>query len=164
MEFNQAIFLTFLPLTSNGIMEELRLTRRLLRYWELIRKDNDFPDIYQLNSSSIEDVWPFCFQVGVEIGQNTHYKYEYMGEPIVRLYGDDLTGRAIEHNATNFPGAVIHKRIPEVVKGRTPLNDEGHFVSRSGQLIKYRAVILPFGNPEEGVTHVVVGLSCRVFS
>jgi hypothetical protein len=145
-------------------MEELRLTRRLHRYWEHIRKDKDMPDIHQLNHATIEDVWPYCFRVKVDTRKGISYKYEYMGEPIAKLYGDDLTGRAIEHKARDFPGAVVHDKIPEAVEKAIPVNDDGHFVNRAGKLIKYRACILPFGNEKEGVTHVVVGLSCRVFS
>lgn len=145
-------------------MEELRLTRRLHRYWDYIRKDKDFPDIHQLNSASIEDVWPYCFKVSVDTRGNISYKYEYMGEPIARLYGDDLTGRMVEHEAKDFPGAVVHTKIPQAVAEKIPINDDGHFVNRAGQLIKYRACILPFGNEKQGVTHVLVGLSCRVFS
>jgi hypothetical protein len=144
-------------------MEEHRLTRRLLSYWNLIRKDKEFPDIVHLNTAAIEDVWPYCFQVGVDPRKHTGYKYEYMGEPIAKLYGDDLTGRTIEKNAKDFPGAVIHNKLPEVAHSHAPLHDEGHFIAKNGNLIKYRACILPFGYPKEGVTHIVVGLSCRVF-
>jgi hypothetical protein len=153
-----------LPRAGNGFMEELRLTRRLHRYWDHIRKEREFPDIYQLNTSAIEDVWPFCFKVSIDTSKGISYKYEYMGEPIAKLYGDDMTGRAIEHNARDFPGSVIHTKIPQAVETRLPLTDDGHFVNRLGQMIKYRACILPFGNDKDGVTHVVVGLSCRVFT
>jgi hypothetical protein len=145
-------------------MEELRLTRRLHRYWDHIRKDCDLPDVHQLNSAALDDVWPYCFKVGIDTRKGISYKYEYMGEPIAKLYGDDLTGRAIEHKAKDFPGAPIHAKIPEAVESRKPINDDGHFVNRAGKLIKYRACILPFGNEKDGVTHVVVGLSCRVFT
>lgn len=145
-------------------MEEHRLTRRLTSYWNLIKKDRGFPDIIQLNTAAIEDVWPYCFQVGVDPSTGTAFKYEYMGEPIAKLYGDDLTGRTIEKNARDFPGAVIHNKLPEVAQSQKPMNDEGHFVSVTGKLIKYRACILPFGTEAEGITHIVVGLSCRVFN
>src|SRR5262245_28464222 len=115
-------------------MEELRLTRRLFKYWDLIRKDRDFPDMHQLNSAAIEDVCRFCVQVGVDMRKGISYKYEDMGEPIATLYGDNLTGRAIEHDAKDFPGAVVHNRIPETVEKKIPLNDEGFFVNRAGKL------------------------------
>lgn len=144
-------------------MDEHRLTRRLLNYWEMVRKDRTCPEIYNFNTAAVEDVWPYCFQVSVDSRKGIRYRYEYMGKPIVDLYGLDLTGEAVDHGTKDFPGAVIHKKLAEVLEKQTPLSDEGHFPSKKGKLIKYRACLLPFGNPENGVTHVVVGLSCRSF-
>jgi hypothetical protein len=142
-------------------MYEQRLTLRLLRYWELVRKDKPFPEITHFNTASIEEIWPYCFMVSFGKKKST-FTYDYMGEAIATLYGRDLTGMTIDYTMTQFPGAVIHRKLPEVIETAGPMHDDGHFVSEEG-LIKYRACFLPFGNEKKEITHVVVGLSYRKF-
>lgn len=145
-------------------MREQRVTLRLLQYWELIRKGRDIPEIHVLNPTAIEDIWPYCFRVKVEgAAPNLSYKYEYLGEPIAKLYGRDLTSQTVDQNMTQFPGGVIHKQLGGVITNPSPQHHDGHFVSDGNKLIKYRACLLPFGNKEK-VTHIVTGLSCRFFT
>lgn len=144
-------------------MQEHRLTLRLMRYWELIRKGRTYPEIIQFNAAAVEEIWPYCFRVSVQSQAVPHYAYEYMGEVIAGLYGRDLTGMVVNRHMKQFPGAVLHGKLDHVVASNEPLLDEGHFVTEQGKLIKYRACLLPFGNEKKGLTHIVVGLSCRVF-
>lgn len=144
-------------------MIEQRLNRRLMKYWNLVRKARPLPEIQQFNPAAIEDVWPFCFRVSVDRRHRLSFKYEYMGEPIAKIYGQDLTDMTVDCRMKHFPGAVIHQKLADVVEKGAPLIDEGHFMAQQGYLIKYRACILPFGNTKKGMTHIVVGLSCRYF-
>ena len=144
-------------------MHEQRLTLRLLRYWELMRKDAPYPPISHFNSEVVGELWPFCFKTAVDKRKKTAYTYEYMGDELAKLYGQDLTGMTIDYNMTQFPGGVVHKKLPEVVESGAPLLDDGHFLNQEQGLIKYRACYLPFGDSKKGVTHIVVGLSCRKF-
>jgi len=145
-------------------MQEQRLTRRLTKYWELVRKQADFPENIKFNAAAIEDVWPYCFRVGVNNrGKKPVFQYEYMGEPIAEIYGKDLTGLVVDQSTKQFPGKVLHYKFSEIITGKKPLSDDGHFINDHGNLIKYRACILPLGTAEKGVTHIIVGLSCRKF-
>lgn len=144
-------------------MHEQRLTQRLLQYWEMIRKDNPFPEMAHFNAAALEEIWPYCFKVRADRMAKLAFTYEYMGKPIAELYGHDLVGKTVDYSMTQFPGGVIHKKLPEVLEKSSILYDAGHFVSQDGSLIKYRACLLPFGKAAQGVTHIVVGLSCRKF-
>ena len=145
-------------------MQEQRITRRLLTYWDGVRKSQQIPDILRFNSAAIEDVWPYCLRILVDARhKKSVFNYEYMGEPIARLYGRDLTGLIVDQTTRQFPGKVIHHKFEQVLHEKTPMSDAGHFINEEGRMIKYRACILPFGTPKKGVTHIVVGLSCRVF-
>jgi hypothetical protein len=161
-------FVTSLTLGCNSRelispMQEQRLTLRLMRYWELIRKNSPFPEFFHFNSAVIEEIWPYCFMVSVDKAREGSYKYEYMGEPLTELYGQDMTGLTVDPNMTEFPGGVIIGRLGTVVANKAPVHDEGHLVNKQGQLVKYRACLLPLGNEKMGVTHIIAGLSCRYF-
>lgn len=145
-------------------MQEQRLTRRVLKYWEMVRKDAPIPEIRRLNTAAIEDVWPSCLQVNVNNrGKIPVYTYEYMGAPIAAIYGRDLTGMVVDQTTKQFPGKVLHNRFNDILDKKVPMHDDGHFLSEHGKLIKYRACLLPFGTAQKGVTHIVVGLTCRYF-
>lgn len=142
-------------------IQEQRLTRRLLNYWQLIRKMKDYPDIVHFNTSAVEDVWGNCLRLSLEPPKDI-YRYEYMGDKIIKIYGKDLTGTTLEQATPKFPGLSLHQKIHDAAMG-IPVEDEGHFLKENGAMVKYRACLLPFGNPQMGVTHVIIGLSCRSF-
>ena len=127
----------------------------------MLRKAKNYPDIMQFNTNAIEDVWGYCLRLGLETQKDT-YRYEYMGDHLIGIYGSDLTGRVLDHPSATFPGVSLHRKIADAVEG-IPVEDEGHFLKGNGGMVKYRACLLPFGNPQQGVTHVVIGLSCRAF-
>ncbi|MDX1974977.1 MAG: PAS domain-containing protein [Rickettsiales bacterium] len=145
-------------------MQEQRLTLRLKTYWELIRKTNDQPDIMQFNSAVVEDLWPNCLKVSVA-GQGKYhvFKYDYMGDPLVKLYGTDLSGQIVERASSDFAGMVINAKLEKVANEGVPMLDEGHFITRKGQMIKYRSCLLPFSNKKGNLTHIIVGISYRSF-
>ncbi len=86
-----------------------------------------------------------------------------MGEPVAEMYGRDLTGTVVDQTTKQFPGKVLHYKFDQVLDCKSPLSDDGHFINEAGKLIKYRASILPLGNKKKGVTHIIVGISCRYF-
>lgn len=145
-------------------MQEQRLTLRLKSYWDLIRKENDNPDILHFNTGVVEDLWPNCLKVSVS-GQGKYkiFQYDYMGEQLIKLYGKDLTGQMVDRGSSEFIGMVISSKLDTVAANRSLLLDDGHFFTRNSKMVKYRSVLLPFSNKKEVVTHVIVGVSYRVF-
>jgi hypothetical protein len=146
-------------------MEEQRLTVRLTRYWESVRKNKPFPQFEHLNTEAIADLWKQCFVTSVVVRESGYqYKYEYMGETVIEAYGRNLAGTVVSHKAgTQFPGAMVAKKMNELIAERRPLEADGQFVNENGKLIKYRACFLPFGEEEKGITHILAGLSYRMF-
>lgn len=150
-------------------MEERRLTIRLRKYWDIVRKSHPVPDYSQFNAGTIGDIWPYCFVVSIDAegGQaadgNHSYKYEYIGTPIVRMYGRDFTGQTLTQGIKHFMGGKIFDKLQEVVNKREPVEDTGHIVNQQGKMLKYRAYYLPFGKDSGQLTHIVGGLTYRVF-
>jgi hypothetical protein len=144
-------------------MYEQRLSVRLRKHWDLMRKEKAYPDFRQFNAAMVEDVWPECFLIGLDTRVGVNYKYEYMGENLVEIYGRDMTGQYIDHKVKHFPGVIVFKKLEELLRGSRPEEDGGCFTTPEGKIIKYRACFLPFGNDNQQITHIIVGLSCRMF-
>lgn len=96
-------------------------------------------------------------------GKRALYTYEYMGEPIIALYGRDMTGLHVDEKMKQFPGAVVFRKMGEVVQDGCPKEDTGYLMNDAGRMIKYRACFLPFGDKKKGITHIIVGMSYRIF-
>lgn len=145
------------------IMQEQRITHRLKSYWDLIKKDERYPDIHRFNVGAVEDVWPSCFRVSVSPGTPPGFTYEYMGEELAMMYGHDLTGLTVDKRMAHFPGSVLHERLDNIMLKKEPMQDSGHLINYDGKMIRYRACLLPFGNERDGITHIICGLTCRFF-
>jgi hypothetical protein len=148
-------------------MEDKRLTKRLVDYWDRLRKDLPLPSWERFNIEGLADVWGKCCVWRVEVASSPdvrpQYMYEYVGASAEEALGRNLTGMIFVSHAQQFAGARITKRINEVVQNRTPLFDEGSFVNERNRTIKYRSCLLPFGTKDGKVTHIVLGLSWRSF-
>lgn len=144
-------------------MQEQRLTQRLFRYWELIRKYNKMPQIEHFNSAAVEDLWAQCMIVSADTRKGVVFKYEMMGDYIVKTYGKDLTAQVVEMNNVSFPGGGMYKKLLAMMEQPVPLEDAGYFLNEAGEMVKYRACFLPFGTEAKGLTHILIGLSFRAF-
>jgi len=143
-------------------MHDNRLAGRLVKYWDMLRKDQAMPEAFYFNPTAVEDLWERCFRLRVlhYHGAKTTYQFDHMGDDIVASYGKNLTDEMIT-SKMRFPGSTVIKQIDSVVANPRILSDEGQFVSEKNKIVKYRACLLPFGSPRDGVTHVVVGMSWR---
>lgn len=146
-------------------MIEKRLVERLKQYWNTLKGEAIVPDLRRFNSDVISDLWPRCLML--EVVHNTAnkaalYTYESMGADIIRAYGNDLTGHYVNVHMHNFPGWQVLKSIDDMLIDPKPHESEGSFISDAHKAIKYRAIILPFGNANR-ITHALVGLSWKEF-
>lgn len=145
-------------------MHDQRLTTRLQNYWNLIRRGKDMPEIAQLNPQNIDDLWQRCVKLEVIREQgNTHFKYQFMGERLIQLFGRDLTHSTLDTRVRHYPHSIMGDRLSAVLRTKEFAADEGKFVNANGKMVKYRACLLPFGTDERGVTHIIVGFSDREF-
>jgi hypothetical protein len=147
-------------------MDDQRLTVRLMSYWERLRKEDTIPDYSHFRSGSIDDIWPNCMVLTAEpSGADTNqFRFNYIGAKLEDVCGKDLSGQVAHQRLQSIVAATkIVRKIDDVHSARTPIFDEGQFVNKKNKIVKYRAVLLPFGNTNSGVTHTVVGMSWREF-
>jgi hypothetical protein len=147
--------------------EDKRLTKRLMGYWNRLRRDRPLPPWEKFNSGALEDIWGQCCVWRVEImaggRRSNQITYEYIGTGAQQAMGRDLTGEVFNSRLQRFYGARIVERIDEVIQDAIPLSDEGTFVNEMDKVVKYRSCLVPFGTAAGKVTHVVLGLSWRAF-
>jgi len=142
-----------------------RLIDRLTTYWNMIRKDAPIPEFVQFNISAIEDVWAQCVLFTVQPtaeGKQPNVNFYTVGDKVRPLYGD-IAGKSVSTAQRNFQGAAIIRKMGDVITSPQPLYDSGQFVNERSKVVKYRTCLLPFGNREGKITHVVAGLSWREF-
>ena len=144
-------------------MSEHRMADRLISYWNTIRKDAPMPDFAHFNASSIADVWQQCilFTVAPKVENKPHVLNFYqIGDKLRGFYGNDMLGRSFTTAQRHFQGAVVVRRVEDVISNPAPISDAGQFINEKSKVVKYRSCILPFGRDGK-VTHIVAGLSWR---
>jgi hypothetical protein len=141
---------------------EQRLTSRLVSAWEKLKADNEMPEYTRLNKDVIADVIVNCCIVSVNGQGKPIYKYEYVGDAVVQAYGKNPSGE-YHHSSVRMPASALCIRMDQVIIERKPLFDDGQFINENNKVVKYRGCLLPYKNPANEVSHILIGLSWRAF-
>jgi hypothetical protein len=145
-------------------MQDKRLVNRLHNYWNLIRKGNPMPDMAHLNPGAIEDMWQQCIDLEILAkGMAPVYNFRHMGERLLPIFGQDMTGSTLNIRATQYPYNIVVSKVDIALKSAEFVVDQNIIVNDKSKVVKYRACFMPFGNLKRGVTNIVVGYSCREF-
>ncbi len=160
-------------------MQDKRLTHRLTDYWNQLRGDGSLPKWKDFDSTEFSDIWQQCcgWKVDTDEAAAIVYTYEYVGKSIAKMAGRDMTGKQFvstppsgEHagellakHFNNFPAARILQKIDRVVKRPALVIEEGRTDSEAGKSVLFRSCLLPFGTEDGKVTHMVLGLSWKLY-
>lgn len=143
-------------------MNDNRLTSRLLTYWKNIKKNDDLPDFRKNNPALIVDLWEQCFVLSVIPPHFSSYKYEYIGEKIRKIQVRDSMGMTFDLKSAQFPNSILVPRLNTVnslLELKKPQEYSGQMPSHNGKMVRYRTIMLPFGNDKLGISHIVIGVS-----
>jgi len=147
-------------------MLEQRLVVRLLGYWERVKKEDSMPDFRRNNPAMIEDLWGQCFILSVVSKSDNAYKYEHLGDQLYALCTSDIKGKTFNAKNKGAGNSLVTPKmenINAIMEQKTPQEDSGQMPSKNGKLLKYRTILLPFGNESAGITHILGGVSYREF-
>lgn len=144
-----------------GHVSDRRLTTRLMKRWEQVKGEGELPSYMKFNGQeSLRDIWGSCFVLAVQPGAAlSSMRFEYVGKDVVDALGDNPTGQMMSKPIELVPGANITKHTIHCLETREPYMQQGNFVSKSNQVVKYRSCMLPFVGHDGTISHVVVGLS-----
>lgn len=150
-------------------MQDKRITNRLIEQWSRLSQEGALPEYTRLNVSTIDDLWQNCMvlvpmpRAAASTRTQTTLKMHHLGKKVSEVIGNASVGNYIMTRTRQFAGDRILQRIDELIDNRNPIEETGQFVNDKNKVVKYRSCLLPFGNMQDGVTHVLVGLSWREF-
>ncbi len=138
-----------------------RINEQLEHYWNEIRGSRAMPLEEDVSIPALKDIWDHCFLVNVHPDK---FAYSYLGPKLIEAYGDDLTGKEIAQTLLEPHPTSLYAEFQQVVEGGKPRIDESEFKNTRGQLVKYRACILPLGSDgHEGVAYLLGGMKWKAF-
>jgi len=144
-------------------MHEKRLTSQLLKYWNIVRRNRTIPDVRHINPSAIEKLWAQCFLLSCDnLRENFSYQYECVGPLVTDFYERDMTDQYVDDTVEENVHLSLRRLLHQVITQHSPVDDEGNFLKENGKLMKYRFILMPFGD-DDGITHVMGGLSFMLF-
>jgi hypothetical protein len=141
-----------------------RINERLRSYWNELRGARPFPSEREVDFTELDAVWKSCFLVKRDEAKQIPFAYIYLGSDLIAAYGDDLGAREICERLV-FPSSMslLHK-FEEVVRSRSPVEQEDVFTNTKGLLIKYRSLMLPLGDEKnEHVEYIIGGMRWKAY-
>lgn len=117
-----------------------RINEQLEHYWQEIRGDRPMPMETEVNVDALKAIWDHCFLVNVHVDK---FGYSYLGDGLIEAYGDDFTGKEIAITLLEPHPRSLLNTFEEVCRSGKPKIDESEFTNSQGQVIKYRACVLP---------------------
>jgi hypothetical protein len=144
---------------------EKRINDRLLAYWGRLTGESGIPNEEEIDITEIADVWSHCFLVKVDDKTSSGgYKYTYLGESLIEMYGwDSDGGKSIYENLIDPEADPFVDKVDQVVQSGKSLSSEEEFTNANGQLIKYRSCLLPLGASRGEVGYVLGGIRWKAF-
>lgn len=149
---------------SDSLYAHHRLHEEVLNYWESLRGNRPFPTESDIDPDEVADIWPSCFLISLDdVTRRLGYRYSYLGEALIEAYGDDIKNPEIVMRLISTNSLPLAKRFDEVVKSKAPLFDEAEFVNLKQMRIKYRTCLLPLGNSDGQVTHILGSMRWKAY-
>lgn len=140
---------------STGTVEAPQL-QRLRDVWTRCQDDFGRPWLARFNPSDLGPVLRHVALVDVVRGAASA-RYRLVGPALIRLYGGDLTGRAV---ADCYSGAILDEVMAayrHVIERREPLYSTREF-QILGRSFGYRRLLAPLTRDGEAVSHIVLGI------
>lgn len=136
---------------------ERRISHRLVNYWQHIKKGRVLPEIGDIDSDDVMDMWENCFIIQINANKNTgeiSINYDYVGNEVRPLFVEGYG--EIAHLVT-LPYDKIKTFYQEMDMTNLPVVENIEEYPLDGHVIKLRQCLLPIG--KSGViTHIFGGM------
>ncbi len=147
---------------------ERRLATNLMGTWQGLRADHALPRFRDFmenfpENQKINQVWHNCFILSIEEdGQDG--AFELIGDGIAERSGiNPACGTIKDVPEASFLGQVLGAR-QEVVEKAFPMLNRGQFRGVDGKTYVYRSILLPFGDKEGHLDHLVGGANAKILA
>lgn len=143
------------------------LLQKLLDYWK--DKCGDREDMPVVGALDLLDApleaLPFCLVVDVEPGgADPRFRFRYVGQEIVRRYGEDPTGRYLDELDFGATGQTIRRDYSTVVDTSAPARFFGEMRKQDGRWLRFERLLLPFSATGARVDVIMAGIVHEILS
>lgn len=148
---------------SNATLHH-RSHEQLMQYWQGKCAGRLFPSEKDIEADDIADIWPSCFLICIDdVTKKVGYRYSYLGTDLIEAYGDDVKNPDVALRLISTSSLPMIKKFDEVAATKKPLFDESEFVNLKGVHIRYRSCMLPLGNSQGEITHILGCMRWRIY-
>lgn len=125
-------------------------------YWNKLRGRRPFPRESEIEPDDIAELWESCFLIANDdVTRRIGYRYSFLGLDLIAAFGDDVTNHDTALRLLSTARVPNARKFDEVLHGKSPVIDEASFINLMGMNIRYRACLLPLGNEDGTVTHMI---------
>jgi hypothetical protein len=132
-------------------------------YWDFARGERNFPYQDDIKPHHLESVWDKFFIVKADNSciSSDDYKYIYLGEKVIKAFGEDLTNMTIEK--MQAPEAShLAQRYEKVLASKVLVYDSGSLSLINGEKVFYRQILLPLGDNGITIKAILGGISHKI--
>lgn len=137
--------------------DERRLTVQLVQYWNQLRGEDEIPKEEQLDPDELEGIWERCFLVQVRDMEHVKdYNYSHFGPELRAAYEAGL----LEEGNARIAGSeatLLEPAYREVIEEAGPIIQEDEYIDSIGRNVKYRQILMPFGQKDGTVESILGG-------
>lgn len=146
---------------SEGVLpgaKERRLVHRMLYFWAAYRSKDRLPSIDDLDIAAMPVEWRQCF-ILAQPAPGGRYEFDHLGRAFQGDCGDAVLGGTSDI----LPGTLLDHAVrpaPMVAENKVPYIIGGGF-RRSGRVVKFRAILLPFEGRSSSTIYLLGSANCR---
>ena len=142
---------------------ERRLGNRFLSYWEELRGYRPYPLISDISLEDMREFAPYIFNIELspDGGDAT---VRFIGTEIEAACGPEVLNKTLgELPSGGMLGRAL-RVLGEVTTSGQPVFTSDEYLDEAGDAVLFRAVLLPFSNDGEAVTHVFGAMNRKVIA
>lgn len=137
-----------------------RLANRFLKYWEGLRRDQDYPLISDLNLDHVSEFVPYTFNLDLSLDAEDP-RFRFLGRQLVRDCGGDITNQGVSRLLPQSCLARAVERRGEVLSEGRPCMIADEFINAEGNKVLYRAVMLPFSSTGKTIDFIIGAINSK---
>lgn len=136
---------------------ERSLVVTLLCHWASLTASTDLPSIDRLDPHALPIDWRYCVLLRREGGGD--WQFEYQGDGFIDFSFPPK--QANEAELRLAPEARLAEWIDLTLGSTSPITVGGGFQHGSGQRVRFRTLLLPFGDDAGRITHLLAASTAR---
>ena len=145
-------------------MIEQRITVRLQKYWDYLRKEQDIPRVSAFRSKHISNLWNHCFVVNVVPGlegEKDELVYDHIGMEFLSFYGQSVSrrGEAAYNCIVDTYKFDIPDAAREAINTKAPFfKDRAYKANDADFEVLYRMGIFPLADKNGKIVKLFGGM------